>query len=137
MEEDATAYWVKYVEPLLVQGQFVKLLTLEDDNLTWKSIMFDLPKRVLSFVTNSCIDSLPSYTNLYRWGKRLTNKCPFCPLSTGTLHHILANCTTFLERYEWRHNNILRYIYQTVKESLPDDQLYADMQGFTIAGGPR
>ena len=47
LEDDASTYWEKSVEPLLCQGQFVKLLTLEDENLTWKSIMYNLPKRVI------------------------------------------------------------------------------------------
>ena len=137
LEDNVSDYWKGQVEPLLVQGQFVKLLLLADDNLTWKSIMYNLPKGVLSFVTNACIDSLPSYTNLYRWGKRLSNKCTFCPQTTGTLHHILNNCTVCLERYEWRHNNILRFLYNTATESLSTDnaKVYADIDNFNVAGG--
>ena len=112
LEEDIVRYWSDRIKPLLVQGKFTSLLMLENENLTWKSIMYNLPKRVLSFVINASIDSLPSYTNLHTWGKRMTDKCIFCPNTTGTLHHILSNCPTFLNRYEWRHNNILRYMFK-------------------------
>ena len=124
LEEDIVRYWSDRIKPLLVQGKFTSLLMLENENLTWKSIMYNLPKRVLSFVINASIDSLPSYTNLHTWGKRMTDKCIFCPNTTGTLHHILSNCPTFLNRYEWRHNNILRYMFKIFKENLPNSQIY-------------
>ena len=135
LEDDVVRYWSDRVEPLLVQGRFTSLLILENENLTWKSTMYNLPRRVLSFVVNACIDSLPSYTNLHTWGKRLTDKCLFCPNTTGTLHHILSNCPTFLNRYEWRHNNILRYMFKTFKENLTNGQIYTDLEGYSIAGG--
>ena len=116
LEDDVVKYWQERIQPLVIQGKFAELLILQDENITCKSIMYNLPRRVLSFAANACIDSLPSYTNLYRWGKRLSDKCPFCPNTTGTLHHILAHCPSLLERYTWRHNSVLRSIFNTVKE---------------------
>ena len=137
LEEDIVNYWSDRIKPLLVQGKFTSLLILENENLTWKSIIYNLPKRVLSFVVNASIDSLPSYSNLHTWGKRMTDKCIFCPTTTGTLHHILSNCPTFLNRYEWRHNNILKYMLKTFSENLQNGQVhvYADLEGHSIAGG--
>ncbi|XP_071491331.1 uncharacterized protein [Diadema antillarum] len=135
IEEDTVKYWTDRVAPLLVQGKFTSLLLLENENLTWKSIMYNLPKRVLSFIINACIDSLPSYTNLHTWGKRLSDKCVFCPGTTGTLHHILSNCPVFLDRYEWRHNNLLRYMYKTFLENLSNGTIYTDLEGHSVTGG--
>ena len=136
LEDDIVSYWEDKIKPLLIQGNFPKLLLLQEENLTWKSIMFNLPRKVLSFAVNACIDSLPSYSNLCRWGKRLTDKCPFCPNTTGTLHHILAHCPTFLDRFTWRHNNVLMAIYRTIKEtSAGNFNLYLDLEGYSVAGG--
>ena len=135
IEEDIVKYWSDRITPLLVQGKFTSLLLLENENLTWKSIIYNLPKRVLSFIVNACIDSLPSYTNLHTWGKRLSDKCIFCPGTTGTLHHILSNCPIFLDRYEWRHNNILRYMHKTFFENMVNGNMYSDLEGHSVAGG--
>ena len=136
IEDDVLRYWREKIQPLLIQGKFAELLILQNENITWKSIMYNLPRKVLSFAVNACIDSLPSYTNLYRWGKRLSDKCPFCPNTTGTLHHILAHCPSLLERYTWRHNSILQAILHTIKDNGSGDfKVYADIQGNTVAGG--
>ena len=98
--------------------------------------MFNLPRNVLKFAVNACIDSLPSYSNLSRWGKRLSSKCPFCPNTTGTLHHILSHCPSMLERYTWRHNNILKVLQSTIMNTETEDlSVYCDIGGHTIAGG--
>ena len=128
-------HWLDKVKPLLVQGKLPELIISEKENITWKSIMFGLPQNVLQFITNASIDSLPSYVNLYRWGKRLTNKCHHCPNTTGTLHHILSHCPVLLERYTWRHNSILRAFINRIKPTDTSFKLYADIEGYTIAGG--
>ena len=98
--------------------------------------MFNLPRNVLKFAVNACIDSLPTYSNLSRWGNRLSNKCPFCPNTTGTLHHILAHCPSLLERYTWRHNNVLKAILTTITTTGTGNvNVYCDIGGQTIAGG--
>ena len=98
--------------------------------------MFNLPRKVLKFAINACIDSLPSYSNLSRWGKRLSDKCPLCPNTTGTLHHILAHCPSLLERYTWRHNNVLKVIHTAIMSTGSGNfHVYCDIGGQMIAGG--
>ena len=134
--DDSTDFWKRKIEPLLIQGKFAELLLLQNENLTWKSIIYNLPRKVLSFAINASIDSLPSYSNLHRWGKRLSDKCKFCPNTTGTLHHILAFCPLFLERYTWRHNSILKFIYDTILEHGEGfTNMFCDLEGYTIGGG--
>ena len=136
LEDDVISYWKSKIEPLLCQGKFSELLILENENITWKSIMFNLPRKVLKFAINACIDSLPSYSNLSRWGKRLTNKCPFCPNTTGTLHHIISHCPLLLERYTWRHNSVLKIIQTAITATGRGNfRVYCDIDGQTIAGG--
>ena len=56
--------------------------------------------------------------------------------TTATLGHILNNCPKMLERYEWRHNSVLAYLYQVMMESKPDGiKIYADIEGAKINGG--
>ena len=113
----------------------MKVLELENVDLTWKSIIFNMPQGVLKFAVNAAIDSLPSNKNLYRWGKRMNDQCNLCQ-AKGTLHHILNNCDKMLDRYLWRHNSILRSLLMSIKPDLLDgQQVFADLEGETINGG--
>lgn len=67
--------WREYVQPLAVQGNMLKLIAAEKSDLTWKSMIYNLPRNVLSFAVRSCIDFLPTFTNLRTWGKRVNVKC--------------------------------------------------------------
>ena len=128
--------WVKEIEPLLVQGEFMKVLEHEKTDLSWKSIIYDMPQNVLKFAVNAAIDSLPSNKNLYRWGKRLNDLCSLCH-AKGTLHHTLNNCEMMLKRYEWRQNNVIRTFLKYIKQSglCEDHRVYADVEGESINGG--
>ena len=52
---------------------------------------------------------------------------------------ILSNCPYFFLsfRYEWRHNDLLRYIDKTFLENLFNGNIYTytDLKGHSIAGG--
>jgi hypothetical protein len=52
-----------------MQGNLFALLQAENESITWKSYMWDLPHCILKFAVNSSIDPLPTFTNLRRWGK--------------------------------------------------------------------
>ena len=138
INQDSSEYWKSVVEPLITQGDTAKLLNECNMNLTWKSIMYSLPKGVLKFAINAAIDSLPSFTNLYRWGKRLSANCPLCQCK-GTLFHILNNCSHMLDRYLWRHNNIIRIIISSLENSQVIESkkahITADIAGYLVAGG--
>ena len=66
--------WFSHIMNLTVQGKFLYILKIEKSNITWKSIIYDLPKGILQFATNACIDSLATNANLKRWGKHNTSK---------------------------------------------------------------
>jgi hypothetical protein len=138
LQKDSSAYWKSVVEPLITQGDTAKLLFETESNLTWKSIMYGLPQGVLKFAINAAIDSLPTFANLCKWGKRLSSNCPLCS-KKGTLLHILNNCNPMLDRYLWRHNNIIRILISAFEdsESFKDKTVLitADIEGYLIGGG--
>ena len=114
--------WHSQVKELTVQVRFLELLCLEQKCVMWKSIMYNMPARVLKFLVNSVTDTLNTRANLVRWGKSTTAKCKHCP-GRETLNHVLNACPLFLEqgRYTWRHNNILAYLVNVaLKGSSPD-----------------
>ena len=87
VREERDRKWVSKTQTLLVQGQYLNMLKQEDADISWKSIIYNLPRRVLSFAVRASIDALPTFRNLQRWGKRLTGKCDLCN-NTQTLHHV-------------------------------------------------
>ena len=67
-------YWPEKIQSLLIQGKFLELLVEEKSDISWKSIIYNLPVKVLSFATRAAIDCLPNFSNFHRWGKRLSTK---------------------------------------------------------------
>lgn len=118
VQDEHQKKWYDKIQELMVQGKFLELLALQDEDLTWKGIIYNLPHRVLSFAVRAAIDALPTFRNLQRWGKRMTGRCVLCG-NSQTLHHVLNGCKTMLDqgRYTWRHNAILQYMWQVVRAS--------------------
>ena len=52
--------------------------------------------------------------------------------------HVLNNCEHKLDRYKWRHDNILYFITNSAKyltkleDKMSNFQIYADLQGHTV-----
>ena len=137
LENYRTNEWRQRVQPLSVQGRMLELISDEKSDLTWRSIIYNLPTGVLSFAVRSCIDFLPTFTNLRTWGKRTNAKCKLCH-NTQTLLHVLNHCAISLEqsRFTWRHNSILSYLTnELVKLNRNNCAIYADIPGHTITGG--
>ena len=77
---------------------------LEKSDMIWKSYMFNLKKGTLKFLFNSCLDTLPTQTNLLQRGKSASDLCKLC-LQAGTelqgrrqetTNHILNGCKRVL-----------------------------------------
>ena len=129
--------WNSKVEKLVMQGDFTNLLIEEKENVTWKSIINNIPRGVLSFALNSATNTLPTPDNLRRWGKRMVSVCPLCS-NQGTLEHILNFCSVSLNqgRFTWRHNNVLNHITNTILQNKPSNlEVYSDISGLDINGG--
>ena len=89
-----------------VQGAWTKW-DLPKRKIMWPEIWRLEPFRI-SFLLRSVYDTLPSPTNLHRWGMREDPLCRLCG-GRGTMAHILAGCKTALSqgRYRWRHDKVL------------------------------
>ena len=118
--------WSERISMLVKQGSLLQLLEEEQSDLTWKSIMYGMPRGILSFATRAAIDSLPTPQNLKLWGKRLNGNCSLCNCK-GTLAHILNMCTVALQqgRLTYRHS-VLRYVVKEVKKSAEENGMQID-----------
>ena len=119
-----------------MQGEFAQLLIDEKENVTWQSVVRNVPRGILSFALRSVTNTLPSPDNLRRWGKRNVSKCPLCS-NNGTLEHILNFCTVALNqgRLTWRHNSVLQFLAQSFISKKPSElEVYADLDGLHLNG---
>ena len=97
----------------------------------------------MSFTMRASTNSLATPDNLARWGKVVDTTCKLCSVpdqpnsrTTATLGHILNNCSKMLDRYEWRHNGVVAYLYDTLMQPKPEGvTVYADMEGAKVNGG--
>ena len=136
--------WNDKVKNLVCQGNFLELLESEQSNATWKGIIYGVPKGVMAFAMRASTNTLATPDNLKRWKKVKSDSCNMCkqpnkPPAKATLHHQLNHCEAFLgerERFTWRHNSVLTYIVETLKERLPSHlDLFSDLEGHSINGG--
>ena len=72
----------------------------------------------LSFLLQSTYNVLPSPVNLIRWKVQEVDKCRCGKL--GTMKHILSNCHLALNRYTWRHNQVLMVLTEMAKEQVEE-----------------
>ena len=130
-------FWKEKVGRYIMQGDYIALLMEEGNCITWRSYLWDVPQGVLKFAMNAGLNTLPSFDNLKRWGKRVNDRCPFCG-NVQILLHILSNCSVSLDqgRYMWRHNSVLRSIIDMIRPFLdPDFLLYSDLPGYGAPHG--
>ncbi len=126
ISDDFASLWVQRIQPLVVQGRFLELLHIQETHITWRSIIYNLPRGILQFAVNASIDTLATNANLKRWGKRSNARCDLCK-ERQTLHHVLNWCQPMLERYLWRHNSVLQEIADTLKPGDPEFQTFVDL----------
>ena len=101
--------WHKHKKSLVVQGRFLELLTIEHTHITWRSCIYSLPRGVLQFAVNASIDTLATNANLKRWDKRTNAICSLCNTARKTIHHVLNNCSTMLDRCKSRRTHFLTF----------------------------
>ena len=54
---------------LIFQREFLKLLQEKEQNITWKSYIYAVPRCVMTFAMRASANSLANSDNLARWGK--------------------------------------------------------------------
>ena len=117
---------------LAIQGALASLLVKEKANMDWQSLIFAVPRGVMVFAARSSTNSLASPDNLARWKKIVHRKGPLCSVSPCTLGHLLSNCQQALNRYEWRHNNIVKYLHSTAYSQ--GMEAFAGLEGCRVNG---
>ena len=136
INEEISDAWLERIQAYTLQGDVLKLFHDQEQNPTWLSFIYNLPRGLMSFVLNASINTLPTNDNLKRWGKRLNTRCSACG-NHETLHHVLNNCPIFLEqgRYTWRHDSILSFISSELRKvfsELPVEErpeIFTDLVG--------
>ncbi len=68
------------------------------------------------------------------WGKRGNSKCELCG-GRESLPHILNHCNAMIDRYMWRHNSILSYLYSfAFSGNITDNLIYSDLSNANMLG---
>ena len=130
---DENGNMLEHVQGLVKQGKFLELSKCEQNDATWKSYIYNLPKGTMKWLLNASIDTLPTKVNLKLWGKVSNDKC-FCG-QKQTLNHILNCCPVSLNqgRYTYRHDSILNYIQTCLDSS--KYTCYIDLPGHQTQDG--
>jgi len=100
---------------LASQGAWTKW-ELPKRKITWADLWRLEPFRI-SFLLRSVYDTLPTPTNLHKWGMREDPLCKLCG-ERGTMAHILSGCKKALTqgRYRWRHDRVLMTLANTLEQ---------------------
>ena len=137
IQDRVNVFWEEKIRRYVMQGDYLALLIEEQNCISWKSFIWDIPQGVLKFALNAGLNTLPTYDNLKRWGKRTSDRCNFCG-NIETLAHVLSNCSTALTqgRLTWRHNSVLSSILRLIQPHLKNGMvLYSDMPGHQAPHG--
>ena len=107
----------------------------EEKDIPWQSLIFAVPKGVMAWAARATTNCLASPDNLSKWKKIVDPKCPLCSVSPCTLGHMLSNCKEALDRFEWRHNNIVNHLHSLFSaQRLEGVEIYADLDGHRVNG---
>ena len=122
----------KLTNQLTYQGSFftsVSRFSLTQVNTIWPACQSTLPKNIFNFTIRYINNSLPTRKNLQRWGLSSSSECSFC-INPESLLHVVAGCSSYLDRFTWRHDSILNFI----ANNLPSEHIrtiYADLSSFS------
>lgn len=77
-------------------------------DFTWKTLIYGPGKRIISFLLNATINTLPSQYLLSLMGKSDSPNCLVCK-KEGHVSHYLSGCkkALYLGKYLWRHDSVL------------------------------
>jgi hypothetical protein len=83
-------------------------------DLSWRNLIYGPGPRIISFVLNATINSLPTPDMLKLMSLSKNGTCKLCGATQCTLFHILSNCQKALadKRYTWRHDSVLATMLQ-------------------------
>ncbi len=115
---------------LLHQGSFFSSSSISKFSLSklktiWSTCQSKLPKITIRYINNT----LPTRKNLTKWGVTASSECSFC-LHPETLLHVVAGCSSYLNRFTWRNDSILNFISNNIP-SQHFQNTFADLPGFS------
>ncbi len=132
IKEEINDTWTSHIKTLLCQGHFFRLEEFELSDTARKSYMFNLPWNTVTFLLNSVFDTLPTNSNLMKWGKRSYSKYELCS-HHETMLHTLNNCLTMLKdgRYTWKHNGVLSHMFTLAQNPSKETDwiIHSDLPG--------
>ena len=84
-------------------------------DLTWQKVLYQYSDKLLKWVLNAQLNTLPTPSNMRRWRIHGDFRCGLCKKANVGLTHILAGCPYVHgtehknpllpeDRYTWRHN---------------------------------
>lgn len=106
---------------LAMQGVWTKWWRkVKSFDYSWNNVLFGPGPRIVSFVLNATINSLPTPDMLKLMNISHDATCKICGAPRCTLHHILVGCSRALQdkRYTWRHDSVLNSLSQAIKERI-------------------
>ena len=101
---------------LLHQGSFfssISKFSLSQVNKIWSTCQSKLPRNIFNFTIRYINNSLPTRKNLAKWGISTSSECSFC-LHPESLLQVVAGCSSYLNRFTWRHDSILNFIANNI-----------------------
>ena len=109
--------------------KYIVDVCLTKDISSWQMLVKRLPVNIHSFCRRYLVMSLANYSNLKRWKISSSGVC----LLSGKLQsqlHVFNNCTGALDRYTWRHNSVIKTLWNHLPEKVTHGfRLYADIKG--------
>ena len=97
----------------------------------WPTCQSKLQKNIFNFTIRYVNNSLPTRKNLNKWGISSSPECSFC-LHPETLLHVVAGCSSYLDRFTWRQESILNFI----ANNLPSDHIQKIFAGLPSFSNP-
>lgn len=77
-------------------------------DFSWNTLIYGPGEKIISFLVNASINTLPSPYLLHLMGLADSPKCPLCKQNKHChTSHILSGCHFCLPRYSWRHDSVL------------------------------
>ena len=107
-------------------GEWVKWDAVQQLDRKWHSLLAYECDSQLQFLLNATEDTLPTPSNLFRWGGKADPQCPLGCHCVGSLRHILNACCRGEEKHNgkegmegqwrvtWRHDSVLLAISKAV-----------------------
>ena len=120
------------------QGQLLTLLEEEDQDISWKSLIYRVPRGVMAWAVRAGTNTLATPDNLSRWGKQVDTTCSMVGCTSPcNLGHLLSCCSKSLDRYKFRHDSVLTHLLESIQQHKKDEvTVYADLNGWRVSGGP-